>query len=336
MKLRLNLACGDYAHTDPVRSGVVPVEGVDLNYIVVGSHELFRRQANYAEFDAAEFSLSTLMILCSRGDTRFVGIPVFPVHRFRHRSIFVNVDAGIRRPEDLKGRRVGVLEFVQTAGVWVRGFLHHDFGIKIEDIEWYIGGLDQPEDDYVERIPVSLPDRIRRHQIPSHKSLDRMLEAGEIDAAIVPNAPGSFIRRSPHVKRLFPNYLAVEKEYFVRTGIFPIMHTLVLKREIYEKTPWVAQSLFKAFTRAKEIVSQRLAAPAGVREYYPIPWLSEYVQSINELMGEHVWAYGLKENKKTLETLAEYALEQSLLERPVVIKELFAEETHRGAEFGRI
>ena len=307
-----------------------------MNYIVIGSHELFRRQASYAEFDASEFSLSTLMILWSRGDTRFVGIPVFPVHRFRHKSIFVNVNAGIRRPEDLKGKRIGVLEFVQTAGVWVRGFLHHDYGVRIEDIDWYIGGLDQPEDDYMERIPVSLPDRIRRHLIPSDKSLDGMLEAGEIDAAIVPNAPGSFIRRSPHVKRLFSNYLEIEKEYLTRTRIFPIMHTLVVKREVYEKAPWVAQSLFKAFTRAKENVVQRLAAPAGVREYYPLPWLSEYVQSIKELTGQDVWPYGLKENKKTLETLAEYALEQSLLERPVVINDLFAAETHRGVEFGRI
>ena len=336
MKLQLTLACGDYAHTLPIQNGTVPVEGVDLNYIVIGSHELFRRQANYAEFDAAEFSLSTLMILHSRGDTRFLGIPVFPVRRFRHRSLFVNVDAGIRRPEDLAGKRVGVLEFLQTAGVWVRGFLHHDYGVKIEDIEWYIGGFEEPDDDYNERIPLSLPPRIRRHLISPDKTLDGMLESGELDAMIVPNAPKSFIRRSPKVARLFPDYRDVEIDYFKRTGLFPIMHVLVLKRTVYEKAPWVAQSLFKAFVRAKEMVMHRLAAPPGVREYYPVPWLSDYIESTKKLLGVDFWPYGLKENQKTLETLAGYAVEQSLLERPIVVKDLFPMETHRAVEFGRI
>jgi 4,5-dihydroxyphthalate decarboxylase len=336
MKLQINMACGDYAHTQPIKDGIIQVEGVDLNYIVIGSHELFRRQANYAEFDVAEFSLSTLAILQSRGDHRLIGIPVFPVRRFRHKSIFVNVHAGIKKPEDLTGKRIGVLEFVQTAGVWVRGIIHHDFGVAVEDIEWYLGGFDQPVEEYSERIPVTLTGKIRRHTIPANKSLDGMLEKGDIDAIISPNAPKSFIQGSQNVARLFPDYREVELDYFKRTGIFPIMHVLVIKREIYEKAPWVAQSLFKAFVRAKDMVMHRLAAPAGVREYYPLPWLPDFFKETKRHLGDDFWPYGLKENRKTLQTLTDYALEQGLLEQRINVSDLFAIETHPGVEFGRI
>lgn len=336
MKLQLNMACGDYAHTRPLQTGAVPVEGVDLNYIVVGSHELFRRQANYAEFDAAEFSLSTLTILHARGDQRLIGIPVFPVRRFRHKTIFVNVRSGIKRPEDLRGKRVGVLEFVQTAGVWVRGILQHDFGVKIDEMEWYLGGFDEPVESYAERIPIAMGEKIKRHLIPANKSLDGMLEKGEIDAIISPSAPKSFMQGSPNIVRLFSNYREVEMDYFRRTGIFPIMHTLVLKREVYEKAPWVAQSLFKAFVRARDLIMRRLAAPVGVREFYPLPWLSDYFEETKRNLGADFWPYGLKENRKTLETLAEYAWEQGLLDHSVNVADLFAIETHPGVEFGRI
>jgi len=336
MKLHLNLACGDYAHTHPLQIGAVPTEGIDLNYIIIGSHELFRRQANYAEFDASEFSLSTLMILHSRGDRRFVGIPVFPARRFRQKNIFINVHSQIRRPQDLAGKRVGVLEFLQTAGVWIRGFLEHDYGVKTEDIEWYIGGFDEPEENYSERISVTLPQKIRRRLIPPEKSLDGMLNDGAIDAIISPSPPQSFILGSPNVARLFPNYREVEIDYFRRTGIFPIMHTIVLKRDIFEKAPWVAQSLFKAFVLAKNVVMHRLASPAGVREYYPLPWLPDYFEETTTHLGRDLWPYGLSENRKTLESLAQYELEQCLIERPVHVDDLFPAETHKGVEFGRI
>ncbi|HWO42393.1 MAG TPA: ABC transporter substrate-binding protein [Candidatus Eisenbacteria bacterium] len=337
MKVQITMACGDYAHTLPLRTGAVAADGIDLNYIVVGSHELFRRQANYAEFDASEFSLSTLMILHSRGDTRFVGIPVFPVKRFRHKNIFINIHSNIKQPQDLVGKRVGVLEFLQTAGVWMRGFLHHDYGVKTDSINWYLGGFDEPEESYSERIDLSLPKNIRRIVIPPDKSLDQMLERGEIDAVMSPSPPKSFILGSSNVVRLFPDFKDAEIAYFKRTRIFPIMHTLVLKRAVYERYPWTAQSLFKAFVQAKAMVMQRLASPVGMREYYPLPWLPEYVQEIQSLLGRDFWSYGLRENLHTLETLAQYAFEQGLLDRRIErVDDLFAIETHKGVEFGRI
>ena len=152
-----------------------------------------------------------------------------------------------------------------------------------------------------------------------------------------PSPPKSFILGSPNVVRLFPNYKEVEIDYFQRTGIFPIMHTLILKRNVYERHPWAAQSLFKAFVQAKEIVMQRLASPIGMREYHPLPWLPEYVEGVERILGKDFWSYGLKENRHTLETLAQYAFEQGLLDRPIErVDDLFAVETHKGVEFGRI
>ena len=328
MKLSLTLACGLYDRTFGLRDGSVPVEGVELNFLPMMPIETCRRQGRYAEFDASEFSLSTFMVLHARGDRRFVVIPVYPSRRFRHEHVWINTRSGIRSPEDLKGRRVGVQEFVQTAALWIRGFLQHDYGVRTEDLDWHFGGYNAPDPHFKPRIELELPAKVRARIIPGDQCIDAMLERGELDA-VLPAVPASFARGSPNVARLFPDFRATEEAYFRRTRIFPIMHVVVVKREIYEKHPWVAQSLYKAFVKAKELAVRRLTTSPPL--HATLPWLTEQLEATRRVMGEDYWSYGLEENRHVLQTAAQYALEQGLLSKPIQnIDELFAPETRAG------
>ncbi len=328
MALPLTLACGLYDRTYGLHDGSVPVEGVDLTYLPMMPVETFRRQARHAEFDASEFSLSTFMTLHARGDDRFVGIPVYPSRRFRHEHVWVNAHAGIRGPRDLAGKRVGVQEFVQTAALWIRGFLQHDYGVSTEDVEWYFGGYNEPDPHFTPRIALELPPRIRTRVIPGDQCLDRMLEAGEIDAAL-PLVPTSFRRGSPHVTRLFVDFRAVEEDYFRRTRIFPIMHVVVVKRQVYEKAPWVAQALYKAFVQARDLAIRRLTTSPPL--HATLPWLTHHLEATRQVMGDDYWSYGLAENRHVLEAAAQYVFEQGLITRPLErVDDLFAPETHAG------
>lgn len=328
MKLPITLACGLYDRTLGLYDGTVPVEGVDLNFLPMMPVETFRRQARHAEFDAAEFSLSTFLILHSRGDRRFVGIPVFPSRRFRHEHVWVNTHAGIRSPSDLKGKRVGVQEFVQTAALWIRGFLQDDYGVTTKDIDWYFGGYNDPDPNFKPRIQFEVGPGVKAQVIPKDKCIDAMLDNGELDAAF-PALPRSFQRGSPNVARLFPAFRPVEEDYFRRTKIFPIMHVVVVRREIYEQNRWVIQALYKAFVAAKNLAMRRLTTypPLPVS----LPWLTEQVEATKAIMGDDYWSYGLEQNRHVLETAARHALEQDMLERPIAsIDELFAPEGHAG------
>ncbi|HEY7240056.1 MAG TPA: ABC transporter substrate-binding protein [Burkholderiales bacterium] len=328
MKLSITLACGLYDRTYGLRDGTIPVEGVDLNFLPMMPVETFRRQGRHAEFDASEFSLSTFMVLHARGDRRFVGIPVYPSRRFRHEHVWVNSKSGIRSPKDLKGKRVGVQEFVQTAALWIRGFLQHDFGVHTQDVEWYFGGYNEPDPYFKPRIELELPDKVRARVIPGDQCIDRMLERGDLDA-VLPAVPACFTRGSPNVARLFPDFRATEEDYFRRTRIFPIMHVVVVKRETYEKHPWIAQSLYKAFVKAKELAIRRLTTSPP--PHATLPWLTEQIEATRRVMGNDYWAYGLEANRHVLETAAQYAWEQGLLAKPIErIDELFAPETHAG------
>jgi 4,5-dihydroxyphthalate decarboxylase len=328
VKLPITLACGLYDRTFGLKDGSVPVEGVDLNYLPMMPVETFRRQGRHGEFDASEFSLSTFLALHSRGDRRFVGIPVYPSRRFRHEHVWVSTRAGIKSPKDLKGKRVGVQEFVQTAALWIRGFLEHDYGVRTQDVEWHFGGYNEPDPHFKPRIALELSKEVRARVIPGGESLDAMLERGELDA-VLPAVPASFRRGSPNVARLFPDFRAAEEEYFRRTRIFPIMHVVVVKREIYEKHPWVAQSLYKAFVEAKKLAIRRLVTSPPL--HATLPWLTDHLEKTKEVMGEDYWSYGLEENRHVLEAAARYAHEQGLLARKIDrIDELFAAETHAG------
>ena len=329
MKLPLTLACGLYDRTLPLYDGSVTVEGVDLKVVRMENAELFRRQARDAEFDVAEFSVATYTILHTQGDRRMIALPVFPSRRFRHGNMYVNTRAGIRAPGDLAGKRMGASEFQQTAAVWMRGLLQHEYGVRTDQIEWYFGGYAHPE-PYSERIPIELPPAMRTRTIASEQSLDQLLDAGEIDALMGTAAPPALQRGSPSVARLFPDYPERERDFYRRTGIFPIMHLVVLKREIYERAPWVAASLLKAFHQAKALGYRRLARHGTL--YCGLPWLHAHLEELRALMGPDPFAYGLEANRAQLETFLGYMQEQGLIAQAPTLEELFAPETHDGVD----
>jgi 4,5-dihydroxyphthalate decarboxylase len=277
----------------------------------------------YREFDCSEMSLSSYVASLNNQDPPFIAIPAFPSRYFRHSCIFVAAKSGIRKPEELKGKRVGVPEYQMTAPVWIRGILSDDYGVKVTDVEHLSGGEEEPGRD--EKLKLDLPSSIRLKPIGPQQTLSRMLAAGELDALVTARAPSTFKSQPDAVKRLFPNYVELEKEYYRRTKIFPIMHTLVIRRDVYAANPWVAQSLYKAFVAAKakayELYDQTAALPAMV------PWLVPQLEEARREMGEDWWPYGLEPNRRVLETFLRYHHEQGLSKRRFTPEELFARET---------
>jgi 4,5-dihydroxyphthalate decarboxylase len=321
-KLKITLACGPYDRTWSLASGQVQPEGVDLNYVALPPEELFWRMAVHGEFDASEFSLGAMSILLGRGDHRFVGIPVFPSRFFRHSSIFVNVHSGIKKPEDLRGKRVGVPDYTMTANTWIRGFLEHDYGVKPTDMKWVTGGLNEP----------GRRQRVATRPIPglqvTHSDtwvLSELLDRGEIDALIGAREPDSFRAGSPNVVRLFPDYRSVEVEYYRLTGIFPIMHLVVLKRETYESHPWLAYSLYKAFEESKALCMEEMSKQSALR--YMLPWMIPELEETVRIMGEDYWPYGVEANRRTIKAFIDYSAEQGLAESRFEVEDMFAPET---------
>src|SRR5215204_4810842 len=252
--LRLTLACGPYDRTQALRDGTIRPDGIDLNYVTLQPAEIFWRMLQYREFDASEMSLSNYTTLVSGGSPPFIAIPVYPSRVFRHGYFFINTEKGIASPRDLKGKRGGVPEYSMTAAVYMRGLLQHEYGVKPTDVQWVQGRAD--------RLGRKLPSDIRLTQAPAGAELGDLLESGEIDFMMTANNPLSFRRGSPKVARLFPNYGEVEKDYYRRTKIYTIMQTVVIRREIYDRDPWVALSLYKALCRAKDY-SYRMLEDAG-------------------------------------------------------------------------
>ncbi len=324
MKLNLTLACGEYDRTLALQTGSVKPDGIEINYLPMLPSELFRRQARHAEFDIAEFSLSTLCHLSDEGDRRLVAIPVFPSRKFRHSEIWVNVEAGISAPSDLRGKKIGAMEYQQTAAVWQRAMLQHDYGVVPNDVEWYFGAWEVPG-TYSERVPLELPGDIRTSVIPSDKCLDQMLVDGEIHALMGADPPRSVRENSPKVARLFPDYYEKEVEYFRRTNLFPIMHTVVIKRELYEEHPWVATNVYKAFVEAKEQATDKL--PRAGALFCMLPWLVKHVEDDLAILGPDPFPYGLEANRHSLETFMGYVHEQGIIKKPMTPDQLFAAET---------
>jgi 4,5-dihydroxyphthalate decarboxylase len=332
--LNLSLACGEYDRTIALQSGAVVPRGIDLNFLAMNEPaELFRRQARTAQYDVSEFSLSTHTLLKAQGDQRFVGLPVFLSRKFRHSEIFVNTKAGIREPKDLIGKRVGVMEYQQTACVWIRGLLQHEYGVGIDQVDWYFGGYNEPDPNYTERVPLSLPPSIKTVTIPPEKSLSGMLDDGEIDAAIAPSSPASFRRGSPNVARLFPDYQERDIDYFRRTSIFPIMHIVVIRKEVYEDAPWAAANLYDAFVKAKTLGIERLRHEGAL--FCALPWIMAHLEEVQRVMGDDPFSYGMEENLATLQTFLQYMREQGLVGESLTVEELFAPETHRTVELAK-
>jgi len=321
--LQLSFACVDnYDRTRPLLDGTVKPEGIVLQSQAEGPGALFRQVAQQTAFDVSEMSTSTFMILKSRGDDRYVGIPVYPSRNFRHGYVFINRNSGISRPEDLAGKQVGMVEYQTTAALWQRIFLQDDFGIKANQIEWSEGGLNTPDEP--ERFHVDMPSDIHLSRIGPGQTLSQLLEEGKLDALIGPAEPECF-RRASHIERLFPDYRSVEKDYYKRTGFFPIMHLVVIRREIYQEHPWIAQSLFDAFQSALTSQLERLRNTSVLA--CALPWLMSDLEEIEEVFGDEHWPYGIAKNKALLERMTQASFEQGLSARKLDVEELFAEET---------
>jgi 4,5-dihydroxyphthalate decarboxylase len=323
MTLPLSLSCPPYDRVVPLVYGQIAPEGISLHYIPLSVEEIFWRQLRHQEFDVSESSLSSYVMLRSRGDERFIGIPVFTSRLFRHSCVFINKHKGISRPQDLKGRLVGVPEYQITATVWLRGIFQDEYGVFPRDLLWRSGGEETP--GRVEKIKLSLPQDIKLEPIPSDKTLSGMLDEGELDALFTARAPSCFEKGSPNVGRLFENFVEVEKAYFQKTGLFPIMHTVILKREVYRQNPWIASSLYKAFSQAKDMATKRYTETAAL--HVTLPWAHAEVERTREIMGDDWWPYGIEKNRKTLETFLRYHHEQGLSARKMNLEDLFAPET---------
>jgi 4,5-dihydroxyphthalate decarboxylase len=322
-KLRLTLACWDYDRTRSLLEQRIPVDGIELNYLSLPVEETFFRMLRHREFDAAEMSLSSYTLSLFRENPPFIAIPVFPSRFFRHSCIYVHSGSGVGEPKDLAGKRVGNPEYQMTAPVWIRGILSDEYGVPPASATYLSGGEEEP--GRPEKLALDLPPAIRTQAIPADKTLSRMLECGELDALYTARAPSTFRSGEGSVRRLFPDYQRVEREYFEKTGIFPIMHTVVLRREVYERNPWVAQSLYKAFVAAKREAWENLHEMAALKTM--LPWLVQHVEDTERTMGRDFWPYGLEANEHVLETFLRYSFEQGLSKRQLNPRELFAPES---------
>jgi 4,5-dihydroxyphthalate decarboxylase len=322
-KLHLSFGCWDYDRIRALTDGTVQPNGIELNWLNMPVEETFWRMMRHQEFDVAELSFSSYLIARDRGFPNFTAIPVFMSRSFRHSGIYINADSGIKEPADLKRKRVGIPEYQLTACVWIRGILHHDYGVPSSEMLWFTGGQEKP--GRIEKVKVDLPPDIKIETIGSEQTLNEMLASGEIDALVAPRAPSSFLNGSPNVKRLFSDFVSVEKDYFKRTGIFPIMHVVAIKDEILEQHPWVAANLYQAFVQAKNKVYEGFNQTAALK--VTLPWLVSELERTRELMGEDFWPYGFEKNKKTLEAAVSYSYEQGLIKNKLEAQDLFARST---------
>lgn len=322
-KLQLSLACRNYDRTSALLEGRIQVDGIDLTWLNLPVEETFFRMLRNREFDVSEMSLSSYTLSLFQEDPPFIAIPVFPSRFFRHSSIYVHAGSGIHEPKDLIGKKIGNPEYQMTAPVWIRGTMSDEYGVPVNSATYLSGGEEQPGRE--EKIALSLPAEIRAEAIPRTRTLSTMIESGEIDALYTARAPSTYRGGNGNVRRLFPGYRAVEQDYYRKTGIFPIMHVIAIRRAIYEKHPWVAQSLFKAFLAAQKEAYEALHETAALR--IMLPWAVQETEETEQLMGTDYWPYGLEPNVKVLNTFLRYSFEQGLSRHQLTARELFAPET---------
>lgn len=312
--LPLTFACGLYDRMLALYTGEVRPQGIDLAFVAIDTpSEVFGRMLK-GEFDVSEMSSSEFIRMIAAGQRRFIAIPVFPSRVFRHGLICVNRRSGIRSPKDLEGKRVGVPVYPMSAAVWIRGHLQHEYGVDLSAIRWVQdeGGLPKLYGEAAHKL------RIETNE--TGRSLSDLLAQGTIDAYIGASLPDS-LQTSADVARLFPDYRDVEKEFYRRTQIFPIMHVVVIRREVYEKHPFVAASLYDAFCRSKDSALAKMRYIGTLR--YMLPWLAADLDEIAELFGGDPFKYGIAANRSSIEALITYLFEQGLIEKPVAIGDLF-------------
>jgi 4,5-dihydroxyphthalate decarboxylase len=321
-RLHLTVACDNYDRTQALRTGEVRPDGIELNYLCLPVEETFHRMVKYREFDVAELSLSSYVLTLNTQDRPFIAIPAFPSRSFRHSGIYVNTRAGIHTAGDLVGKLVGVPEYQLTAPVWIRGILAEHYGVPVDSVRYRTGGLHDP--GRVEKIALSLPDSVDVAAIPPDRTLSDMLVRGEIDALYAPRTPRPLTEGRPEVARLFSDLATEEAQYFRNTGIFPIMHVIVIRRDVYDAHRWVARSLFEAFDRARRWAVNGMDDAVAPR--YMLPWLATEVARTKSIMGNDYWRYGIDDADPTLATFLSYSFQQGLASQLWHARDLFAPE----------
>jgi 4,5-dihydroxyphthalate decarboxylase len=311
-KIQLTLAVGDYEITRPLKDGTVQAEGIDLTVLTsmdsITRHWRFLRNK---EFDVAEVSASSYIVARDR-DLPFRAMPVFLHRRFRHGFIYINKNKGITKPTDLIGKKIGVKAYQVTAVVWLRGMLEHEYGVPHKSIDWYA--------DLDEDLDFKPPEGVRLTRVRDDQSVEQMLAEGELDALLHPDIIEPIVNKDPRVGRLFEETKAAEIDYYQRTGLFPIMHTIGFKQEVVEQHPWVPRSLFKAFEEAKALGMKRMRNPRVA----PLAWYQEALDEQERLLGPDPWQYGLgPQNTNNISTLMQYAHEQGLIKGMMPMSELF-------------
>jgi 4,5-dihydroxyphthalate decarboxylase len=317
--LPITFACGLYDRMLALYTWDIKPDGIELNFLTLDNpREIFDRMTGRLEFDACEMSSSEYVSRFAAKKLPFVALPVFASRVFRHGFIVVN-RRFVNSAKDLAGKRIGVPLYTQTAAIFIRGLMQHDLGIDLSGIEWVQGAVNEPGSyGHPSLMPLLKPVKVTPNN--SGRSLSDLLESGEIQALIGSNLPRS-LNRHPDVVRLFPDYRAREQDYFRRTRIFPIMHLIAVRRDLYERQPFVATSLYDAFCGAKDWAWQKMRFPGTLR--YMLPWLPADIEELDALFGGDCWPYGVEPNRPTLEALVTYMVEQGLIAEPIPIEKLF-------------
>jgi 4,5-dihydroxyphthalate decarboxylase len=317
-KLQLSVAIGDYDRMRPLVDGLVQIDSVDAQFMLLDPEEIFFRAFRHADFDVCELSLSSYSVKTAAGTSPYIAVPVFPSRAFRHTSVYVRTDR-IKSPADLKGRRIGVPEYQLTANIWVRLFLEEDYGIRPSDITWVRGGYEHP--GRIEKISLNLPDDVKVENARADATISDLLASGEIDAVIGPRAPSCFDRGHPHVGYLFADPQATATEWYRRTRLFPIMHTLGIRRTLVEKHSWLPVAIYKAFERSKAVALAKLSDTSATK--VTLPFVEEQLGAARRLMGEDFWSYGLESNREVLRRFLERHHAEGLSSRLLTPEELF-------------
>jgi len=312
--LLLTAAFGDYDRTRFLDRQIYP-EGIDLRIVRLSPSDIFQRMCNYLEFDVSEMSMGAHCYLIGRGDSPFVGIPAFPSRAFRHSMVYYNAASGIRKPDDLNAKRIAIREWGMTALVWILGILGEEYGVDLRSIDWV--AVKKP------RVPIEMPEGARIRYMTPSQTLSGLLASGEVDAALIHQAPACFAGGAAGVKRMFPDYKTAEIEYYRRSGIHPIMHCVVLRGDRHREDPWVLRSIYETLLKAREKTMAALSNTQALAAM--IPMLPAFMEETVQVFGKDFWPYGVAANRHTLEKLVLYAFQQGLTPRLLSVEELFGE-----------
>jgi 4,5-dihydroxyphthalate decarboxylase len=318
MSLKLAIATTDYDHFRDMRMGLVRAEGIEATWLTLGHHEIFSRFTFNREWDVSELSFAKFMAQVTRPDADIIGLPVYASRLFRFSSFYVNRNSGIKTAKDLRGKRIGVPEWAHTAAVYTRGWLMHEGGVALADIDWVQAGTN--EAGRIEKVELSLPKGVNVTAMPD-KTLSGMIASGELDCVMIARPPDSFRQKHPDVVRLFPDFEAMEQRYYQETRVYPIMHVIAMRKVILDENPWAARNLLNAFEESKRRSLKRILDPAVSR--YPVPWLTNYARRMSEMFGGDLFPYGIEANRPTLELFLRYTHEQGIAHRLARPEEIF-------------